>query len=29
MEDIELQLQFARTRITLPDDAVVNIDDLS
>jgi hypothetical protein len=27
--DIELQLQFGRARITLPNDAVVDIDDLS
>jgi Domain of unknown function (DUF1707) len=27
--DIELQLRFGRARITLPDDAVVDIDDLS
>ncbi len=28
MVDIELQLRFGRARITLPDDAVVDIDDL-
>jgi hypothetical protein len=27
--DIELQLRFGRARITLPDDAVVDIEDLS
>ena len=27
--DIELQLRFGRARITLPDDAVVDLDDLS
>ena len=27
--DIELQLRFGRARITLPDDAVIDIDDLS
>ena len=29
MVDIELQLRFGKAKITLPDDAVVDIDDLS